>query len=75
MMTVDRLIELWPSAEKFADDIGLKWRSHARVMKIRGRIPRRYWQTVVQAAETRGISGITIDELERIHAPQPKEAA
>lgn len=75
MMTVDSLISLWPSAEVFADDIGLKWRSHARVMKIRGRIPRAYWPKVAEAAERRGINGVSIAQLERIHAPQSDEAA
>ncbi len=75
MMTVDSLIALWPSAEIFADDIGLKWRSHARVMKIRGRIPHRYWQSIVDAAKARGINGISIKQLERIHSPQSDEAA
>jgi len=75
MMTVDKLISLWPSAEVFADDIGLKWRSHARVMKVRGRIPRRYWPAVVDAAKARGIKGVSIKQLENIHAPQSDEAA
>lgn len=55
MQTVSQIIEQWPSAETFADDIGLKHRSHARVMKLRGSIPRRYWLLVIDAAAKRGI--------------------
>ncbi len=49
------IIDLWPSAEQFADDIGLKWRSHARVMKVRNSIPRAYWPKVIEAAHRRGL--------------------
>jgi hypothetical protein len=49
------IIDLWPSAEHFADDLGLKFRSHARVMKMRGRIPNKYLEAVTEAAKRRGI--------------------
>ena len=49
------IIDLWPSAEHFADDLGLKFRSHARVMKMRGRIPSKYHEAVTEAAKRRGI--------------------
>ena len=50
------IIDLWPSAEHFADDLGLKFRSHARVMKMRGRIPSKYHEAVTEAAKRRGIA-------------------
>lgn len=50
------IIDLWPSAEHFADDLGLKHRGHGRVMKLRGRIPERYHEAVKVAAEKRGIA-------------------
>jgi hypothetical protein len=49
------IIDLWPSAEQFAADIGLKYPSHARVMKVRGRIPPAYEQRIIAAASARGI--------------------
>lgn len=49
------IIDLWPSAEHFAADIGLKHLSHARTMKVRGRIPARHHDRVLEAARQRGI--------------------
>ncbi len=49
------IIDLWPSAEHFAADIGLKYPSHARVMKVRNRIPPAYEDKIVKAAAARGI--------------------
>jgi hypothetical protein len=66
MSTPSRIIGLWPSAEKFAADLGLKYPSYARVMKMRGRIPERYWDDVVMAAQTRGIA-LTRSDLEAAH--------
>ncbi len=65
--TVSDLIELWPSAEVFADDIGLKWRSHARVMKFRGKLPQSHWDATVLAATRRGIPGINHGLLQKLH--------
>lgn len=65
--TVAELIELWPSAEVFSDDLRLKYRSHGRVMKLRGLIPRARWDDVIAAAKARGFGGITRDLLERLH--------
>lgn len=69
MLNVAKIIEKWPSAEVFADDLGLKYRSHGRVMKVRGRIARQYWPAVVECAQKRHIDGITIQVLEDAHAP------
>ena len=66
------IIAEWPSAEVFADDLGLKWRSHGRVMKVRNSIPEVYWPDVVSAAARRGKLWITIEALKAAHAkPQP----
>ena len=67
MRSASDIINLWPSAEIFADDLGLKWRSHGRVMKSRGRIPEKYWPAVVEAAKKRNLKKITFSALERIH--------
>jgi hypothetical protein len=60
------IISLWPSAEHFAEDIGLKWPGHARVMRLRGRIPEQYREKVLAAAKRRGIE---------LPAAQPERAA
>lgn len=67
-MNVARIIDLWPSAEIFADDIGLRYRSHGRVMKARGRIAREHWPKVIAAAAKRNLP-VTSDDLEKAHAP------
>ena len=53
MITVPDIIERWPSAEHFASDIGLKYPSYGRVLKLRGRIPRKYWPEALAAATRR----------------------
>ena len=65
--SVAEIIGLWPSAEILADDLGFKYRSRPRVMKHRGRIPRDHWDALVEAAERRGIEGVTLDVLESVH--------
>lgn len=64
MSDVSEIISKWPSAEAFSEDIGLKYRSHGRVMKVRGRIPELRWPAVIAAAERRGIEGVTREVLE-----------
>lgn len=66
MDAVARIISLWPSAEHFAADVGLKYPSYGRVLKMRGRIPDRYWDAAVAAAERRGLA-LTRDDLEAAH--------
>jgi hypothetical protein len=67
MSDVSEIISKWPSAEAFSDDLGLKYRSHGRVMKVRGRIPEARWPDVIAAAERRGIEGVTRELLEAAH--------
>lgn len=67
-VSVPDLIGLWPSAEVFSDDLGLKYRSHGRLMKLRGSIPRARWDAVVVAASKRDIPGVNHRLLERLHA-------
>lgn len=75
MITVSQIIASWPSAEVFADDLGLKWRSHARVMKIRGSIPSAYWPKVVAAAKKRGFPGITFETLAKANETSRKSTS
>lgn len=69
--SVADVIDLWPSAEAFGDDIGLKWPGHGRVMKVRGRIPSKHWPRVVEQAARRGLP-VTEDLLRRIHRKAPE---
>ena len=55
MVSFRSIIGRWPSAEKFSADIGLKYPSHARVMKVRNSIPISYWPKVLEAAKDRDI--------------------
>jgi hypothetical protein len=65
--SVPELISKWPSAEIFADELGLKWRSHGRVMKYRGKIPRTYWPRIAELAAARGMPYVNETLLERLH--------
>lgn len=56
MVSFRSIIERWPSAEQFSADIGLKYPSHARVMKVRDSIPVSYWPKVLEKARERSIS-------------------
>jgi len=73
MTSVAAIISLWPSAEHFAADIGLKYPSYGRVMKMRGRIPSRYWDAAVSAAEKRSLP-LTQDDLVAAHTDTPDQA-
>jgi len=68
------VIDLWPSAEAFAADIGLKHRGHGRVMKLRGAIPSGHWDAVEAAAKLRGLS-VSHDDLVRIHVEAGKRSS
>lgn len=73
--TVADIIGLWPNSEAFAEDLGLKrGGDHARVMKVRGRIPRYHWPRVLEGAARRHIP-LTERLLERAHEHEPERAA
>jgi hypothetical protein len=77
MPTCSDIISLWPSAEHFAADIGLRYASYGRVMKMRGRIPAKYWDRTVEAAARRGIR-LDRNDIAQAHAhpdPEPERAA
>jgi hypothetical protein len=74
--SVSDIISLWPSAEQFAKDIGLKYPSYGRVIKMRRRLPERYWPAALESAEKRGYK-LTKKDLERANAAskEPEVAA
>lgn len=67
MNSFDELIGLWPTAEAFAQDLGISGQ-HARAMKRRNNIDQKYWVGVVEAAIKRGFSGVDYEVLARISA-------
>jgi hypothetical protein len=60
-MDATDIIGLWPSIRSFARDTGLDY-GHARMIKVRNRIPLKRWPTVLKAARRRGIS-LTMEQL------------
>jgi hypothetical protein len=69
--SVITIIGLWPTTAAFASDLGLKrGADHARVMKVRRRIPRHRWSRVLEAAQARGID-LTRQALESAHTVRP----
>ena len=50
-----------------------RWKLSREIGGLSGRIPQEYWDALIQAAEDRGIDGVTPDTLFR--APQTTEAA
>lgn len=59
------IINLWPTAEAFAQDIEIEGQL-ARAMKRRNNIDQKYWVDVVSAAENRDIPNVTLEQLAQI---------
>lgn len=74
MMTVQQIIDMWPSASEMARDIGLRRPSHGTVMKARGSIPVEYWAKLVEAAERRSIKGVTFEALTLAHSRRASQS-
>jgi hypothetical protein len=66
MLTVADLIDEFGGSTKFAAVIG-KGPSTASEMKRRQSIPVEYWPSIIRAAPSAGIEGLTTDELVRLH--------
>jgi len=64
---ISQLIDLWPSLDVFAKDLGLLDIGHVRVIKCRRRIPKAYWWPMAAAAKRRKIQGVTVESLKDIH--------
>jgi hypothetical protein len=67
MKSFSEIIDRWPSVAEFAADLGVP-ANHARTMKARNSIPAERWIAVTQAAQTRGIDGITLESLAMLAA-------
>jgi hypothetical protein len=73
MHNLSDLTGLWPSVADFARDIGVK-PSHAHTMLVRGNIPVVYWPKIIQAADGRGIKGVTSEAMMNIHTEAAEPA-
>jgi hypothetical protein len=67
MQKVDAIFDAWPSLAEFARDVGVRYGT-AAAWKYRGSIPGEQWMAIIRAAHRRGLSGITADQLVRLHA-------
>jgi hypothetical protein len=56
------LMERWPSQAALAADVG-ETPNLIRSWKFRNSIPPTHWRLLVEAAERRGIAGITLEHL------------
>lgn len=65
--TFEQLIDSWPKPPiaTFARDIGITV-EHGATMRRRGSIPPVHWPKVVEAAQGRGIAGVTIEALAKL---------
>lgn len=59
------LIRSWPSDNEFAADHDVT-RALVRCWKHRNSIPVAYWQRTIEAADQRGLRGVTLDLLARL---------
>jgi hypothetical protein len=71
-----QLIGLWPKPflSNFAADIGVPYVT-ANMMRQRNSIAARYWASIVEAAEKRGIEGVTIELLAELARQRDLERA
>lgn len=75
MRTFSAIIDLWPDPAPvtFAEDLGEE-SGTCRQWRNRNTIPSRVWKKTVEAAERRGIEGVTLDELAQIAEQQARAA-
>lgn len=67
METFRDIIDRWPSLPEFAADIDVIYVT-AQAMHRRDGIDDAYWKAMVEAAQRRGIEGVTLDLLASISA-------
>lgn len=68
------IIDLWPTAEDLARDIGADG-GLVRAWRWRNSIPGRYILAVAEAAEKRGFVEATLDKIVRLTRPRARAAA
>jgi hypothetical protein len=60
MNSFAEIIDAFGGASPFGEAVGIP-DSHARAMKARNSIPDGYWSRAVEAAQSRNISGVTLE--------------
>ena len=73
MQSASDIIKAFGGPTAFAKVIS-KSPSTASEMSRNGSIPGRYWMAIVKAAHRRGISGVSLEALAKIHARTEKAA-
>jgi hypothetical protein len=68
MCSIADMIEKFGGNTSFADVLG-KRPSTVSEMKRRSSIPVEYWPRIVEAAEQKGISGLSYETLVQMHVP------
>jgi hypothetical protein len=74
MQTFSQIIDAFGGAASFGAAVGIP-DSHARAMKARNSIPDGYWLKAVNAAQDRGIDGVTLESLAAISASRMERSA
>jgi len=72
--TFSEVIELWPSSEDVAADLGASG-ERVRKWKARNSIPGEYWQALTAAALKRNIEGVSLEVLAHLAAEANNAAA
>jgi hypothetical protein len=67
--SISELIERWKSIAEFAADVGCGYEA-ARKMRSRESIDVTHWESVIKAAESKGVPGIDWEWLGRTHSLQ-----
>lgn len=67
MTSFRSIIDLWPSLQAFADDLGVKYVT-AQLMRHRDSIASAHWRKAVRSAERRKIHGVSLEILASIKA-------
>ncbi len=74
MQTFGAVLDLWPSLEDLARDLGKKGGA-VRNWRLRNSIPADCWDALVRAAHRRGLSQVTLEALARIASKRAQAAA
>jgi len=67
MTSFRSIIDLWPSLQAFADDLGVKYVT-AQLMRHRDSIASKHWRQTVTSAHRRKIPGVSLEILASIKA-------
>ncbi len=74
MRTFSAVVNAWPSAAELARDLGIS-EIRTRAWRNREMIPAENWLAVVEAANRRGIEGVTLDLLAGLASQKRQSAA